>query len=56
MLYPQSGDRIVTIDTVTSLHRMYTYKKVMLVNSNCFQLEEDSRWMDSYILAFAAAC
>jgi len=23
MLYPQNGDRIVTIDTVTSLHPMY---------------------------------
>jgi len=24
MLYPQNGDRIVTIDSVTSLHPMYT--------------------------------
>jgi len=24
MLYPQNGDRIVAIDSVTSLHRMYT--------------------------------
>ena len=23
MLYPQNGDRIVAIDSVTSLHRMY---------------------------------
>ena len=23
MLYPQNGDRIVAIDTVTSLHRTY---------------------------------
>jgi len=25
MLYPQNGDRIVTIDSVTSLHPMYLW-------------------------------
>jgi len=25
MLYPQNGDRIVTVDSVTSLQPMYTY-------------------------------
>jgi len=25
MLYPQNGDRMVTIDSVTSLYPMYTY-------------------------------
>ena len=25
-LYPQNGDRSVTIDSVTSFHRVYTYR------------------------------
>ena len=28
MLYPQNGDRIVAIDSVTSLHAMYMYHTV----------------------------
>ena len=28
MLYPQNGDRIVTIDSVTSLHPMYGMRNV----------------------------
>ena len=29
VLYPQNGDRIVTIDSVTSLHPMYTLLGVL---------------------------
>ena len=38
MLYPQNGDRIVAVDTVMSLHPMYTHRgrvvkrPVLLVN------------------------
>jgi len=28
VLYPQNGDRILTIDSVTSLHAMYTEENI----------------------------
>jgi len=31
MLYPQNGDRIVVIDSVTSLHRMYIHRRYTCV-------------------------
>ena len=31
MLYPQNGDRIVTTDSVTSLHPVYVYSRVLVV-------------------------
>ena len=30
MLYPQNGDRIVAIDSVTSLHPMYSFSESYL--------------------------
>ena len=39
-LYPQHGDRIVTIDSVTSLHPMYNY-------SVCRVAEVDGEVIDS---------
>jgi len=33
MLYPQNGDRIVAIDSVTSLHPMYTHPAVDEIES-----------------------
>ena len=35
MLYPQNGDRIVTIDSVTSLHPMYMQQLTATVTSVC---------------------
>ena len=35
VLYPQHGDRIVTTDSVTSLHAMYCSIKVMMFT--CFK-------------------
>ena len=32
MFYPQNGDRIVTIDSVTSLHPMYSIRSIKLLN------------------------
>ena len=32
MLYPQNGDRIVAIDSVTSLHHMYNLFRIFLIN------------------------
>ena len=31
MLYPQNGDRIVAIDSVTSLQPMYTFSYVIIL-------------------------
>jgi len=31
MLYPQNGDRIVTIDSVTSLHHVYLFSVYLLL-------------------------
>jgi len=39
VLYPQNGDRIVTIDSVTSLHAMYTFHIILLQSHFiCIQL------------------
>jgi len=38
MLYPQNGDRIVTIDFVTSLHPVYSCCIVLTVISNYMQI------------------
>jgi len=39
VLYPQNGDRIVTIDSVTSLHAMYTFHIILLqTHFICIQL------------------
>jgi len=35
VLYPQNGDRIVTIDYVTSLHPMYTNRAMVLSMRRC---------------------
>jgi len=34
MLYPQNGDRIVTIDSVTLLHPVYMVQMLVLYNKS----------------------
>jgi len=38
VLYPQNGDRIVTIDSVTSLHSVYTKQRLLRLTQQNDQL------------------
>ena len=40
MLYPQDGDRIVTIDSVTSLHPMYKKAGCFTTGTCVYDLRE----------------